>query len=297
MFLSYHSGFVALLGKPNVGKSTLVNCLVGKKVAITSSKPQTTRQRMLGVFHGADFQAVLVDTPGIMTEQNKLHKAMVASATAEAQEADVVLWLVESTHLPTEEDRRVAEMAQKLAGSRPIWLVLTKIDKQKEGVVEACRELLPDAAQTFLVSAQDGVGVSELAAALKDALPEGPPYFPPGQVSEQNDSLWLAEVIREKVLENSRQEIPHSVAVTVEELREGKSGPDSIYGRVILYVERDSQKGILIGKNGDLLKKIGTQARKELSQQWGKPVFLDLWVKVKSDWRDREDWLRYLGLS
>lgn len=295
--MSYHSGFVALLGKPNVGKSTLVNCLVGKKVAITSSKPQTTRQRMLGVFHGADFQAVLVDTPGIMTEQNKLHKAMVASATAEAQEADVVLWLVESTHLPTEEDRRVAEMAQKLAGSRPIWLVLTKIDKQKEGVVEACRELLPDAAQTFLVSAQDGVGVSELAAALKDALPEGPPYFPPGQVSEQNDSLWLAEVIREKVLENSRQEIPHSVAVTVEELREGKSGPDSIYGRVILYVERDSQKGILIGKNGDLLKKIGTQARKELSQQWGKPVFLDLWVKVKSDWRDREDWLRYLGLS
>lgn len=295
--MSYRSGFVALLGKPNVGKSTLVNRLVGKKVAITSSKPQTTRQRMLGVYHGEDFQAVLVDTPGIMTEQNKLHKAMVASATAEAQEADVVLWLVESTHMPTEEDRRVAEMAQKLAGSRPVWLVLTKIDKQKDGVAEACRELLAGAAQAFQVSAQDGVGVPELAAALKAALPEGPPYFPPGQVSEQNDSLWLAEVIREKVLENSRQEIPHSVAVTVEELREGKSGPDSIYGRVILYVERDSQKGILIGKNGDLLKKIGTQARKELSQQWGKPVFLDLWVKVKSDWREREDWLRYLGLS
>lgn len=295
--MAFRSGFVALVGKPNVGKSTLVNSLVGRKVAITSSKPQTTRQRMLGVFHGEDFQAVLVDTPGIMKAQNKLHRAMVDSATSEAEGADLILWLVESTHSPTDEDRKVAKMVSGLAASRPVWLVLTKSDKVKDGVVDECRALLPEASQEFLLSAQSGEGLSELIKALVDALPDGPPYFPPGQVSEQNDRLWLAEVIREKVLTHTRQEIPHSVAVTVEELREGKSGPDSVYGRVILYVERDSQKGILIGKDGAALKRIGTEARRELSGHWGKPVFLDLWVKVKEDWRDREDWLRYLGLK
>lgn len=294
--MTFRSGFVALVGKPNVGKSTLVNSLVGRKVAITSSKPQTTRQRMLGVFHGEGFQAVLVDTPGIMKAQNRLHRAMVDSATSEAEGADLVLWLVESTHSPGPEDKKVADMVARLADSRPVWMVLTKSDKAKEGIAQECRELLPQASKEFLLSAQSGEGVRALERSLIESLPEGPPYFPPGQVSEQNDRLWLAEVVREKVLGCTRQEIPHSVAVTVEELREGKSGPDSLYGRVILYVERDSQKGILIGKDGAVLKKIGSQARTELTAHWGKPVFLDLWVKVKEDWREREDWLRYLGL-
>ena len=291
--MSYHSGFVALVGKPNVGKSTLVNKLVGQKVAITSSKPQTTRQRMLGVLHGDDYQAVLVDTPGMMTPKTRLHKSMVGAATSEAQGADLVLWLVEATHSPTEEDQTVAKFVRELG--RPAWLVLTKMDKQKEGVVDECRALLPDAAQEHQISAITGLGLGPLIKALREALPEGPPYFPPDQVSEQNDKLWMTEVIREKVLQVTRQEVPHAVAVTVEELREGKGGKDSLYGRAILYVEKKSQKGILIGKDGALLKKVGADSRKELEKAWGKSLYLDLWVKVKKDWRERDDWLRYLG--
>lgn len=294
--MSYRSGFVALIGKPNVGKSTLVNCLVGRKVAITSSKPQTTRQRMLGVLHGVDYQAVLVDTPGIMAAKSKLHRSMITTARQEARDADLVLWMVESTHTPTAEDEAVARMVAELAGKKPCWLVLTKSDKLKEEVPEQCAALLPEASQSFQVSALTGQGVTALARAVATALPEGPPYFPPDQVSEQNDRLWLAEVVREKVLHYTRQEVPHAVAVTVEELRPGKAGEGSLYGRAILYVERDTQKKILIGKDGALLKRVGAEARKELEAAWQKSLYLDLWVKVKKDWRDREDWLSYLGL-
>ncbi|MFA5505060.1 MAG: GTPase Era [Vulcanimicrobiota bacterium] len=291
--MSYRSGFVALVGKPNVGKSTLVNRLVGRKVAITSSKPQTTRQRMLGVLHGEDYQAVLVDTPGMMKPKTRLHHSMIQAASQEAAGADLVLWLAESTHLPTEEDEAVAKFMRD--SKAPGWLVLTKEDRNREGVLEACRELLPEAVQVHRVSARSGEGLPALVEAIRLALPDGPPYFPPDQVSEQNDRLWMAEVIREKVLQAARQEVPHAVAVTVEELREGKGGEETLYGRAILYVEKKSQKGILIGKNGALLKKIGAEARTELEAAWGKPLFLDLWVKVKKDWRDRDDWLRYLG--
>jgi len=285
------------VGKPNVGKSTLVNHLVGRKVAITSAKPQTTRQRMLGVLDGEDFQAVVVVTPGMMSPKSKLHRTMVGAATQEARSADVVLWLVEVTHTPTQEDEVVAKFVRGLAADRPVWTVLTKRDKLRDGVPEACLALLPESSQVFTLSAKTGEGVRPLVEALKEVLPEGPPYFPVDQVSEQNDRLWMAEVIREKVLMSTRQEIPHSVCVTVEELREGKSGPESLYGRAILYVERDSQKRILIGKNGALLKKVGEKARKDLEAHWGKPIYLDLWVKVKEDWRDRDDWLRFLGYS
>lgn len=295
--MTYRSGFVALVGKPNVGKSTLVNHLVGRKVAITSSKPQTTRQRMLGVVHGQDYQAVLVDTPGMMIAKTRLHRSMIGAATQEAQGADIVMWLVESTHYPTDEDKNVAKFVAQLAGEQQVWLVMTKSDKLKEDVPEKCTELLPQAAKTFCLSAQTGEGIKELLVALMESLPEGPPYFPPDQISEQNDKLWMAEIIREQVLLSTRQEVPHSVAVAVEELREGKSGQDSLYGRAILYVERESQKGILIGKNGALLKKIGANSRRELQKAWGKSLYLDLWVKVKEDWRDRQDWLRFLGYN
>lgn len=291
--MSFHSGFVALIGKPNVGKSTLVNRLVGQKVAITSSKPQTTRQRMLGVLHGDQFQAVLVDTPGILQPKRELHKKMVASATEEARQADLVLWLVESTHLPTPEDLRVAEIHRRLR--RPVWLVLTKGDKVRSGVVEAYREQFPELERWFLLSAKTGHGVPDLLAALVAVLPEGPPFFPPGQVSEQNERLWLGEVVREKVLSATRQEVPHSVAVSVEELRPADGDPKGLYARAILYVEKESQKRILVGHQGARLKKVGSDARRELEQAWGRSLYLDLWVKVKADWRDREDWLRRLG--
>ena len=295
--MSFHSGFVALVGKPNVGKSTLVNRLVGRKVAITSSKPQTTRQRMLGVFHGSDFQAVLVDTPGMMLPKSGLHRKMLTTATQEAREADLVLWLAESTHFPTEEDQKVGQvLADMAAQGRPVWLVLTKVDKMKEGVAEAYRQLAPFVSKTFQLSALSGAGVPDLLKEFVAALPEGPAFFPSDQVTEQNDRLWLAEIVREKVLSRTRQEIPHSVAVTVEELREAEGNGQGLYGRVILYVERESQKRILIGKKGELLKRVGMDARKELEADWGRPLFLDLWVKVKEDWRDREDWLQSFGL-
>ncbi len=295
--MSFQSGFVALVGKPNVGKSTLVNRLVGRKVAITSSKPQTTRQRMLGVFHGDDFQAVLVDTPGMMLPKSGLHRKMLTTATQEAREADFVLWLAESTHLPTEEDKKVGEMlAEMAAKGRPVWLVLTKLDKAREGVAEAYATLAPFVTKTFRLSAKTGGGVPDLLKELVAALPEGPAFFPSDQVTEQNDRLWLAEIVREKVLARTRQELPHSVAVAVEELREAEGGNPGLYGRVILYVERESQKRILIGKKGDLLKRVGMEARKELEAEWDRPLYLDLWVKVKEDWRDREDWLHIFGL-
>lgn len=295
--MSLRSGFIALVGKPNVGKSTLVNTIIGQKVAITSSKPQTTRQRMLGVLHGEGYQAVLVDTPGMMRPKNRLHRQMISQATSEARTADLVLWLVESSHFPTAEDKTVAEFVSGLSKGRPVWIVTTKNDLLKEGVEEACKALCPEAQQHFSVSAVSGDGVPELVAAIAASLPEGPPFFPPDQVSEQNDQLWLAEVIREKVIEVTRQEIPHAVAVTVDELREGKSGPGSLYAHATLFVERESQKGILIGKGGALLKKVGSQTRQELEASWGKPLFLELWVKVKKDWRDRDDRLRQLGYA
>jgi GTP-binding protein Era len=291
--LTFHSGFVALIGKPNVGKSTLTNRLVGRKVAITSSKPQTTRQRMLGVFHGADFQAVLVDTPGIMHPRSRLHKKMLAVANQEARQADLVLWLAELTHLPTEEDRHIVRLLGQQAAGRPVWLVLTKADSAKEGVAEALAALSPGL-PTYRLSAKTGEGVPDLLKDLVAALPEGPAFFPPDQVSEQNDRLWLSEVVREKVLSMTRQEVPHAVAVTVEELRPGENG-EGLFARALLYVEKESQKKILVGRKGSLLKRVGIAARKELEAEWGCPLYLDLWVKVKEDWRDRDDWLRHLG--
>jgi GTP-binding protein Era len=294
--MSFHSGFVALVGKPNVGKSTLVNRLVGRKVAITSKKPQTTRQRMLGIFHGSDFQAVLVDTPGMMLPKSQLHKKMISAASHEAREADMVLWLAEMTHLPTEEDVRVGRMLKDVAETgRPVWLVLTKMDKARDGVAEAYAQGFPEASRTFPLSAKTGAGVPDLLKEMVAVLPEGPAFFPPEQVTEQNDRLWLAEIVREKVLSMTRQEVPHAVAVTVEELRPAEGGGEGLYARAILYVEKDSQKRIVVGKNGAMLKRVGMETRKELEAQWGRSLYLDLWVKVKEDWRDREDWLRIFG--
>ncbi len=297
--MEFRSGFIALVGKPNVGKSTLVNSLVGSKVAITSKKPQTTRQRMLGIVHGPGYQAVLVDTPGMMVPKNRLHQKMVKAAEQEARDADLVLWLTEATHLPTDEDRAVAKkLSTSLGRETPVWLIHNKTDRSKgEEIYSAYAELCPQANRSYRISALNGQGVAELKTSLSEILPEGPPYFPEDQIREQNERLWLAEVIREQVLQVTRQEIPHAVAVSVEEFRAGEGDGDGLYARAILYVERSSQKGILIGKNGQLLKRIGSETRKELEAVWGRSLYLDLWVKVKEDWRDRDDWLRIFGYA
>lgn len=282
---------MALVGKPNVGKSTLVNRLVGEKVAITSSKPQTTRHRVLGVMHGEDHQVVLVDTPGLMKANHLLGRKMEQWALDESREADLILFVVELTHAPTAEDESVASLLQQL--KPPLWLVLNKSDREKAGAAELYRSLAPEAEQ-FVCSGLSGQGVEGLSSRLRQEMPEGHPYFPPEQVSDQNRRLFASEMIREKVLLNTRQEIPHSVAVMVEELRPGDN-PDVLYVNAYLFVERDTQKKILIGRGGQLLKKIGAEARVELESLWDTRVFLDLWVKVKENWRERADWLRSLG--
>lgn len=296
--MSYRSGFVALVGKPNVGKSTLVNRLVGRKVAITSDKPQTTRQRMLGIVHGEGFQAVLVDTPGMMEPRNELHKKMLGVASSEAKDADLVAWLCDLTHGPNDDDRRVQKELRALTshGAAP-WQVLTKADMAKAGAAEAYRKLFPGIAHRFELSAKSGIGVDEFKRELIASLPEGPPFFPPEQVTEHNDRLWLAEVLREKVLDLTHQEIPHAVAVVVEELRPAQGGREGLYAQAIVYVERESQKRIIIGKGGSLLKKVGMLTRQELEETWQQHVFLEIWVKVKKDWRDRKDWLDSLGFG
>lgn len=288
---NYRSGFVALVGKPNVGKSTLINRLVGQKVAITSSKPQTTRHRILGVVHGDGFQVVLVDTPGYLSPRNVLGEKMLAYAQEEMKESDLVLLLGELTHAPTEDD---AVVARHVAERPKSWLVLTKQDlEKKEGLREAYSGL-GEFEKTFVVSAVTGEGIDELVKALAEAMPEGVSYFPPDQVSDQNQRLLAAEVIREKVLRHTRQEVPHAAAVAVEELKPGET-EGVTYVNAYLYVERETQKRIVVGKGGELIKKVSTEARLELEQLWETRVFLDLWVKVKKDWRDREDWLRALG--
>lgn len=292
----FRSGFVALLGKPNVGKSTLLNRMVGTKVAITSPKPGTTRRRVLGVRHGPGHQIVFVDTPGFYPAENMLGSRMLKSAQTEGQEADVVLLVTEGTHLPTDDDRRVAEFLQGVRA--PKLLVVNKVDlvKPKEALLprlEAYRDL-GVFEEIFPVSATEGDNLDRLLEALVQRLPEGHPYFPEDQVSDQNREIMAEEIIREKVLRNTRQEVPHAVAVQIEEFRPGEN-PDTHFIRAIVYVEREGQKAILVGKGGAMLKKIGSQAREELEVHYGKRVFLDLWVKVKEDWRDRSDWLRALG--
>lgn len=292
----FRSGFVALVGKPNVGKSTLLNHLVGSKVAITSPKPQTTRRRILGVRHGEGHQVVFVDTPGFFPAEHLLGRRMLESARTEGQEADVVVLVVEGTHMPTDDDRRVGEFLQGIRA--PKLLVVNKVDlvKPKELLlprIEAYRELA-DFQDIFPCSAVEGDNLDLLVEALVRLLPEGHPYFPPDQVSDQNQEILVEELIREKVLHHTRQEVPHAVAVHLEEFRPGEN-PETWFVRAIIYVERDGQKAILVGKGGGMLKKIGSAAREELETLLGRRVFLDLWVKVKEDWRERSDWLRTLG--
>lgn len=292
----FSSGFVALIGKPNVGKSTLLNAIVGQKVAITSPSPQTTRRRVLGVKHGDNYQIVFVDTPGFHKAEHKLGEWMLESAKTEGREADVVVWVVEGTHMPSDEDAKVAKYLQEIPGSK--LLVINKVD-----LVEPKEALLPRLEaycklgtfdEVFPVSALAKENLDALIADLITRLPEETPYFPVEQVSDQNNQTMAEEIIREKVLHCTHQEVPHSTAVMIEECRPG-SKPDLQYIRAVIFVEREGQKKILLGRGGEKLKQIGQAARQELEPLFGKRIYLDLWIKVKEDWRERSDWLRVLG--
>lgn len=292
--LSIRSGFVALVGKPNVGKSTLLNALLGEKVAIVSAKPQTTRIPMRGILSHPGAQIIFVDTPGIHDPRTKLGTFMVDQARRAIPDADIICMVVDITEAPGRLDRKIAELVRKARA--PKLLVLNKVDiKITNGQqhLDAYRELGPWDTE-LAVSAARATGLETLVEELVKRLPTGGAFFPTGIKTDQSVRERSAELVREQVLRRTEQEVPHSVAVEVEEW-EDRGG--AMYTRMTVYVEKDSQKAILIGAKGAMLKQIGSGARHGIERIVGKPVYLDLWVKARTNWRDDPASLRWLGYT
>jgi GTPase len=288
----FRSGFVALVGKPNVGKSTLLNALLGQKVAIVSPKPQTTRVAQRGILNLADAQIVFVDTPGIHDPRTKLGSFMVEQARRSIPDADVVCFVVDISAPPNRIEQRIAELARR--SRAPRILVLNKLDQRPRGgttYLEAYRELGPWDMEVA-VSALRQKGLETLVAELVRRLPAGAPLYPDDQITDQSEREHAAELVREQVLRYIEQEVPHGVAVEVEEWEEKQQ---AVYIRMTIYVEKDSQKGILIGAGGAMLKRIGSGARRGIEETLGRQVYIELWVKVRPNWRDDSSSLHWLG--
>lgn len=295
----YRSGYVAVVGRPNVGKSTLINALLGQKIVAVSPKPQTTRRVQLGIITQAEAQIVLLDTPGIHKPIHKLGEYMNEVALETLQDADVILWLVDASVLPTAEDQIVADRLREGAGHAEIFLVLNKVDLVSGTALDerqsAYASLLPAAQHTLRISALSGYAVDGLVQAVVDLLPRGEPFFDEDQVTDAYERDIAAELIRESALLHLRDEVPHSIAVRVDEFTE--RGETGAYISATLLVERDSQKGIVIGKGGDMLKTIGSTARKQIEEMSGRKIFLELRVKVNKNWRDDPFVLKLLGYA
>lgn len=290
----FKSGFVAIVGRPNVGKSTFMNYVLGQKIAIMSDKAQTTRNKIQGVYTKNDAQIVFLDTPGIHKPKHELGEFMVKSAYSALKEVDAVLFMVNVSEKRGPGDDFIIE---KLKGIKtPIFLVLNKIDLVTPEVllerVESYKDAL-DFAGVFPISVLQGNNVNELMEGLINALPEGPQYYPADQITDHPEYFVVSELIREKILQLTQEEIPHSVAVTVDKMQKDEFDKVHVYANII--VERKSQKGIIIGKGGRLLKEIGTRARRDIQQLLGNKVYLELWVKVEKDWRKRKSNLQEYG--
>ncbi|HEU5188614.1 MAG TPA: GTPase Era [Methylomirabilota bacterium] len=293
---AHRAGFVALVGRPNVGKSTLLNRLVGEKMAIVSRRPQTTRTRITGIRHLPQAQIVFVDTPGLHAGAGRLGELMQRAAERALEDVDLVCFVAEASERP---DRLDADALARLAGVRaPIFCCLNKVD-----LVTPKARLLPLIAayrarhrfqEIVPVSAQTGEGVSTLLDLVVAAMPERPAYFPRESLTDQPETFYVAEVIREKIFRLTHQEIPYACAVRVEELTE-REKPECVYIRAQIFVEQDSQKGIVIGRQGSMLKKIGSAAREELERFFGIKTYLDLRVSVRKNWRKDEQALREFG--
>lgn len=293
---AYKSGFVTIIGRPNVGKSTFMNEVIGQKIAIMSDKPQTTRNKIQGVYTTEDIQIIFLDTPGIHKPKSKLGQRMMKSAENALQEVDVVLFVIDASAGLGGGDRYIME---QLSGIRtPVFLVINKIDlvhpEELLPLIQTYKDLYPFK-EIVPISALHGNNVRTLLELIKKELPEGPQYYPSDQMTDHPEQFICAEMIREKILHMTREEIPHSIAVYIEDMREQDNGVVHI-GAVIM-VERDSQKGIIIGKQGALLKEIGKQAREDMERLLGSKIFLELWVKVKKDWRNRDNVLNELGFT
>ena len=284
------SGFVAVAGRPNVGKSSLVNALAGGKVAIISDKPQTTRRRIFGVANGPDYQLVLADLPGFQRPRDPLTEHMQKTVDASFEDVDAVLFVLDARDRIGAGDRFIAKRVFELGV--PVVIALNKVDRLKPGHIASQMQTgsqLGDFHALHPVSAKTGDGVDELRGELAGLLPEGPAYFPPGQRTDLSVEEQIAELVREKAIQLTRDEVPHSITAEVEELEEKVV-------RASVYVETDSQKQILVGKGGAMVREIGTRARPEIEAVLGHPVFLELKVKVRPRWRRDERMLERLGL-
>ncbi|MDY6273325.1 MAG: GTPase Era [Selenomonadaceae bacterium] len=292
----HKSGFIAVIGRPNVGKSTLINSLIGQKIAIMSDKPQTTRNRILCILTRPEAQIVFLDTPGIHKPKHKLGEYMVKAAEGTLKEVDAIFFVVDATEKMGPGEYYILERLQ--ATAKPVILVVNKLDLiEKEQVLPIISHYTDKYPFVGVVpiSAKEETNLDALIEEVEKYLPEGPQYYPEDMVTDQPERLIVAELVREKALQLTRDEVPHAIAVDVDEMKARDNG--DTYIRVTIYVERDSQKGILIGAKGSMLKEIGRLARVDIEMLLGTRVFLDLWVKVKKDWRDRDSVLRGFGFG
>lgn len=290
---NHKAGFVNIVGNPNVGKSTLMNDLVGERISIITSKAQTTRHRIMGIVNTDDYQIVFSDTPGVLSPKYKLQESMLGFSEGALTDADVLVYVTDVVEDPTKNADYLAKVAKETV---PVLLVINKIDLLKDQsdldrVVAVWRGLLPNA-EIFPVSAKEHFNVTNLMNRIVELLPVHAPYFGKDALTDKPARFFVTEIIREKILLNYDKEVPYSAEVIVEKFEEKET---SIHIMAVIYVERDSQKGILIGKGGAMLKKVGTEARKDIEKFFGKSVYLELFVKVEPNWRNRENKLRSFG--
>ncbi|MCA1031790.1 GTPase Era [Bacillus timonensis] len=294
---TYKSGFVSIIGRPNVGKSTFLNKVIGQKIAIMSDKPQTTRNKIQGVYTENDAQVVFIDTPGIHKPKHKLGDFMMKVAQNTLKEVDVILFMINAEEGYGRGDEFIIEKLKTT--NTPVFLVINKIDKihpdELFPLIEQYKSLYPFK-EIVPISALEGNNVNTLLEQIKSYLPEGPQYYPADQVTDHPERFIVAELIREKALHLTREEIPHSIAVVLDAMEKREDGK-TIYVAATVIVERSSQKGIIIGKQGSMLKEIGKRARADIEALLGSKVFLELWVKVQKDWRNKMNQLRDYGFK
>lgn len=290
----YKSGFVTIIGRPNVGKSTFVNRVIGHKIAIMSDKAQTTRNKIQGVMTTNDAQIIFLDTPGIHKPKHKLGDYMMKVAKNTLSEIDAVMFMVNVNEDIGRGDEYIMEMLKNV--KTPVFLVLNKIDLVHPDAlmpkIEAYQKYM-EFTEIIPISALEGLNIDHFIQVLKSYLPEGPQYYPDGQISDHPEQFVVSELIREKILETTTEEIPHSIGVNIE--RMVQEAEDRVHIEATIYVERDSQKGIVIGKGGKKLKVIGQRARKDIEHLLGSKVYLDLWVKVQKDWRNKSNFIKQMG--
>jgi GTP-binding protein Era len=293
----FRSGYIAIIGRPNVGKSTLMNALLRQKIAAVSPKPQTTRKRQLGILTTDSYQLVFVDTPGIHNPRHKLGQFLNQEAQESLEGVDVILWLVDVAAKPTEEDKQIGSLLNSTPRRMPFVLAANKIDlipaEALEARIEAFKETVKKEAQVVRISATENRNLDQLIELLVSLSPFRAPEFEEEQLTDSWERDIAADLIREACLLNLRDEVPHGVGVRVDEFAERENG--MLYIAATVFVERNSQKGILIGEGGKMMKTIGSQARKEIEEMGGRPVFLDLRVKVLKDWRNDESAMLRLG--